>query len=277
MLSCASSKDESVENIPYLSIVIPAYNEEWRLPPYLLEIETYFRHQGRYDQIEIIVADDGSQDRTSTIVESFQQKGFPVHLIRLPANRGKGYAVRTGMLSARGKLCLVADADGATPIHEVAKLEEQINQGAHIAIGSRALYDPTCVLHVRWHRKYLGRIFHLFVRALGVRGLTDTQCGFKLFRHCIAHNLFSALQLHRYGYDVELLFLAQRRGYRVAEVAVNWTDRPGSKVRVLNDGIRMLWDLWTVRRNYLHGLYPSQKTMCLRHEVASLEGKPVVE
>jgi len=249
-----------VDDVPYLSIVIPAYNEARRLPSYLLEIATYFRQQRRQDQIEIVVVDDGSQDETSTVVESFQQKDFPVRLIRLPVNHGKGYAVRTGMLSARGKLRLFVDADGATPISEFAKLEERITQGAEISVGSRALYDPACMLRARWHRKVLGRLFHRLVLCLGISGITDTQCGFKVFGAHAAKDLFSVLRLDGWGFDVELLFVAQQRGYHIAEVAINWTDQAGSKVQVLKDGFRMIREVLRVHKNYRRGLYTPQMT-----------------
>jgi dolichyl-phosphate beta-glucosyltransferase len=260
-----------VVKAPYLSIVIPAYNEAHRLPAYLQEIDTYFRKRNRQDQIEVVVVDDGSQDGTVAVLDCWPRQGFSLRVLRLPSNHGKGYAVRMGMLSARGELCLFADADGATPIAELARLEARIAQGAEVAIGSRALSDPTCVLQVRWHRKFFGRIFHLFVRALGIRGLADTQCGFKLFRHHAVEDIFSVLQLDGYGFDVELLFVAQRRGYRIAEVAINWADCPGSKVRVFKDGIRMLGELWTVRKNHRAGLYTRQTTPPSLNKVASLE------
>ena len=270
--SISFCREVRVAKAPYLSIVIPAYNEAQRLPAYLREIETYFCERNRQEQVEVVVVDDGSQDETSAVIERFRQKSFVIRVLRLPSNHGKGYAVRVGMLSARGELRLFTDADGATPIAELAKLEERIALGAEIAIGSRALNDPTCVLQVRRHRKFFGRIFHLLVRALGIRGLTDTQCGFKLFRHHTVNDLFSVLQIDGYGFDVELLFVAQRRGYRIAEVAINWADRPGSKVQVIKDGIRMISELWTVRRNYLGGLYTPQKTPRPVNEVTSLEG-----
>lgn len=257
---------------PYLSIIIPAYNEAHRLPAYLQEIDRYFRERNRLDHIEVVVVDDGSEDGTLAVLDSLQYQGFSLCVLRLPANQGKGYAVRMGMLSAQGELRLFADADGATPITELAKLEARIAQGAEIAIGSRALNDPTCVLHVQWHRKFFGRLFHLFVRTLGIRGLADTQCGFKLFQHHAVKDLFPLLQLNGYGFDVELLFIAQRRGYRIAEVAINWADRPGSKVRVIKDGIRMLGELWTVRGNYHAGLYARQTTLLSLDKVTSLEG-----
>lgn len=244
-----------------LSIVIPAYNEALRLPAYLEEIEAYFQERGQQNQVEIIVVDDGSQDETSSVVERFHQRNPAIKLLRHVPNRGKGYAVRVGMLNATGKLRLLADADGATPISEVAKLEAGITQGAAIAIGSRALHDPSRVLRVRWYRKFFGRIFHLVIRCLGIRGLTDTQCGFKLFQAYVATDLFSVLQIDGYGFDVELLFVAQKRGYRITEVAVNWVHQPGSKVRVVQDGLRMIGEVWSVRRNYLQGLYAAQNVL----------------
>lgn len=271
-------EEAGMAKAPYLSIVIPAYNEAHRLPAYLQEIEKYFEEQNRQDQIEVVVVDDGSQDGTGVVLDCLPQpKSFTLRVLRLPSNRGKGYAVRTGMLSAKGKLRLFADADGATPIAELSRLEKRIAQGAEIAIGSRALSDPTCVLHTRWYRKFFGRMFHLLVCALGIRGLTDTQCGFKLFCHQTVDDLFSVTQINGYGFDAELLFIAQRRDYRIAEVAINWTDRPGSKVRVIRDGIRMISELWAVRRNYLGGLYTPQKTTCLLNKVRSLEENPVSE
>lgn len=257
-----------MEHVPYLSIVIPAFNEAQRLPSYLREIQTYFRTQGREEQIEVIVVDDGSHDGTSTLVESLRDKDDSIRLIRLPSNHGKGYAVRTGMLSAQGQLCLFADADGATPIRELAKLETRITDGAEIAIGSRALHDPACVLQARWYRKFLGRLFHRLVLGLGIKGIADTQCGFKLFQRHAARDLFSALQLNGYGFDVELLFVAQRRRYHIAEVAVNWADQADSKVHMLKDGLRMIREVWNVRNNYLRGLYTLQKTSVSSQETS---------
>jgi len=165
---------------PHWSIVIPAYNEEKRLPACLQEITTYF--DSRREGYEVIVADDGSQDGTGAAVRSLQDSCAALRLVQLPCNRGKGRAIRTGMLNARGELRLFIDADGATPIQEVEKLERWIADGADIAIGSRALWDDTCIVQTRRHRKFFGRIFSIIVRRLAVRNIADTQCGFKLFR-----------------------------------------------------------------------------------------------
>ena len=217
---------------PRWSVVIPAYNEALRLPAYLSEVVAYF--DGRAEPYEVIVVDDGSADETAARVLEAQAIHQGVTLHRLAENHGKGFAVRAGMRAARGALRLMADADGATPIAEVKRLEAVIQAGADVAVGSRALPDPSVRREVLLHRKLSGEIFNFFARRMGVGDVTDTQCGFKLFRGA------AALQTAGFGFDVELLLLARRRGYRVAEVAINWADQPGSKVEVLRDGPRML-------------------------------------
>ncbi|MFM8551331.1 MAG: dolichyl-phosphate beta-glucosyltransferase [Nitrospiraceae bacterium] len=238
-----------------LSIVIPAYNEAQRILPYVQNITAYLAQRGQ--PYEILVVDDGSQDRTASIVEQFQSHNHAIRLIRLPTNRGKGQAVRTGMQQARGKRRLLADADGATPIQELERLEAAINRGADIAIGSRPLayHDPRYTVQARWHRSVSGNLFNWFVQRLGIPGIRDTQCGFKLFRDSVAQDLFGVACIDGYGFDLELLYIAQRRGYQIAEVPINWADQPGSKVRVLRDGLRMFCELLAVRRNDKAGRY----------------------
>jgi len=230
---------------PSWSVVIPAYNEELRLPTYLGEVIAYF--DGRDEPYEILVVDDGSRDETAARVLDAQAAHASVTLHRLATNHGKGFAVRAGMRAARGELRLMADADGATPIGEVKRLEAAIHAGADVAIGSRALADPSVSRHVRLHRKLSGDIFNFLVRRLGVPGISDTQCGFKLFRSAAAEALFRELRTEGFAFDVELLLLARRRGYRVTEVAINWSDQPGSKVGVLMDGPRMLAQILATR------------------------------
>ena len=219
-------------------MVIPAYNEAQRLPAYLSEVVAYF--DGRGEPYEAIVVDDGSADETAARVLEAQSIHPAVTLHRLAENRGKGFAVRAGMRAARGDLRLMADADGATPIAEVKRLEAMIQAGADLAVGSRALPDPSVRREVQIHRKVSGDIFNFFARCMGVGNVTDTQCGFKLFRGAVAEALFGELETTGFGFDVELLMLARRRRYRVIEVAINWADQPGSKVEVLRDGPRML-------------------------------------
>jgi dolichyl-phosphate beta-glucosyltransferase len=227
-------------------VVIPAYNEAVRLPGYLKDVQAYF--EGRDEPYEVIVVDDGSRDGTAERVREVAagRPGVIVHA--LPRNRGKGHAVRAGMVRAVGSLRLMADADGATPIAEAARLEAAIAAGADLAVGSRVLQDPTVVRQVRPHRVLSGHVFNFLVRRLGVVGVVDTQCGFKLFRGAVAAALFPLLDTDGFGFDVELLLLAQRRGYRIAEVPVNWADQPGSKVGVLRDGPRMLREVLAARR-----------------------------
>jgi dolichyl-phosphate beta-glucosyltransferase len=246
------------QTIP-LSIVIPAYNEAQRILPYLQSIVAYLGQRGQ--PYEILVVDDGSQDDTAAIVERLQSQHQAIRLIRLPTNSGKGHAVRTGMQQAQGTLRLMADADGATPIQEVERLEAAIHNGADLAIGSRPLAyrDARYKVRVRWHRSVSGNLFNWLVQRLGIPGIRDTQCGFKLFRASVAQDLFAVSCINGYGFDLELLYIAQRRGYQIAEVPINWADQPGSKVLVLRDGFRMFCELLAVRRNDAKGLYERQE------------------
>ncbi len=239
-----------------LSVILPAYNEQSRILRYLAEIHRYF--VARRTPIEILVVDDGSSDNTAAVVEKFCRGGTPaVRLIRLNRNQGKGAAVRTGMRHAQGALHLFADADGATPIQEVERLEAAIAGGADLAIGSRALAsrDARYTVQARWHRSVLGNAFNGLVQQLGLSGIADTQCGFKLFRRAVARDLFAVACVDGYGFDLELLYIARQRDYCIAEVPINWMDQPGSKVQVFRDGIRMLHELLTVRQNNAQGRY----------------------
>lgn len=227
------------------SVVIPAYNEERRLPLYLREVVAFF--EGRGEPYEIIVVDDGSSDKTVEVVRDLQAVHERVRLFALPENRGKGYAVSVGMVNARGEFRLFTDADGATPIGELDRLIPALEAGADIAIGSRVLVDPRVSVQARKQRIWAGRAFNWLVARVGLRGIADSQCGFKCFRASAAEDLFRSLRTDGFGFDVELLLLAQRRGYAIAEVPVNWADQPGSKVSVLSDGPRMLWQILSAR------------------------------
>src|SRR5574341_172624 len=241
--------------LPRLSVIVPAYNEADRIGPYLASIGRYMEQRGT--PCEILVVDDGSNDRTGLVVAQVQTDMPVVRLLRLDRNMGKGAAVRRGILEAQGETVLVADADGATAISEVERLEAAIEKGADLAIGSRFLgsHDPRYRVVARWHRSVLGNLFNAIVRRLGISGITDTQCGFKMFRRAAARDLFPLARVNGYGFDLEILYVAQRRGYRISEVPINWTDQPGSKVRVVWDGLCMLGELLRVRRNHAKGLY----------------------
>jgi dolichyl-phosphate beta-glucosyltransferase len=228
---------------PRWSVVIPAYNEAQRLPPYLERVVAYF--EGRDEPYEIVVVDDGSSDGTAELVEA--RRLGAVRVLRLRPNMGKGAAVRTGMLAARGAYRLFADADGATPIEELKRLEPVLVAGADVVIGSRVLVDPSVSVTTQPHRVAAGRVFNWLVARMGLRGVEDSQCGFKGFTASAAGRLFDALSTHGFGFDVELLLLARAMGLQVVEVAVNWTDQAGSKVGVLRHGPGMLWQILIAR------------------------------
>ena len=240
---------------PELSVISPAYNEAGRILPYLRQIAEYFDAQHR--SYEVLVVDDGSVDETAAVVEGFARIAPSVRLHRFTTCQGKGAAVRYGMQSTAGYLQLFADADGATPISEIARLEKALADGADMAIGSRALAArmPGFTVHARAYRSVLGMLFNAAVHQCGIRGISDTQCGFKLFRRVIAQELFGYASIDGFGFDLELLYMAQQRGYRIAEIPVNWSDQPGSKVRILRDGFAMIQELAVIRRNDRRGRY----------------------
>jgi dolichyl-phosphate beta-glucosyltransferase len=242
-----------VDQLPEISVVIPAYNEAARLPVYLESVVTYLdRTHGSY---EIVVVDDGSADDTSGVVRRLSKGNSRVRLFRLPENRGKGFAVKTGMLAATGKLRLFADADGATPIEEVERLKSRIAGGVDVAVASRAREDGDCAVNAKLHRKIVGGAFNVIVQTLTVRGIRDTQCGFKLFTAEAAAKAFQLQKIHGFGFDVEVLFINAKYGFRIAEVPVNWSDVGGSKVRLVRDSVRMFRDVLTVRYNDLTSKY----------------------
>lgn len=221
-----------------LSVVVPAYNEEARLPSTLEAIRAHL--SGR--RYEIIVVDDGSSDRTAEVAGE-----FGCRVVRHPRNLGKGAAVRTGVLASRGDLVLVTDADLAAPVTELPKLEAALERGADVVIGSREAPGAR-VRRASLKRKLAGKLFNLLVRLLTGLPYRDTQCGFKLFRGEVARALFSRAACGGYCFDVEVLLLAREMGFRVEEVGVSWTDVPGSKVRLLRDGWMMFRELVEVRK-----------------------------
>ncbi|HET9795778.1 MAG TPA: dolichyl-phosphate beta-glucosyltransferase [Thermoanaerobaculia bacterium] len=227
-----------------VSLVVPAFNEERRLPATLARIGEYLRGAGE-SQWEIVVVDDGSSDRTAEAARAAAPAaGAPVEVVVLPRNRGKGAAIREGVARTRGERVLVSDADLSTPIEEWRRLRDA---GAPVAIGSRALDEATVRRRQAWYRRALGKLFNRVVRALSVPGIRDTQCGFKLFDGDVARELFAAARIDRFAWDVEILALARARGLRIAEVPVLWFNSPESKVSVVRDLIPTMRDLIRIR------------------------------
>jgi len=260
---------------PLLSIVIPAFNEEIRLPSTLSSIGSYLAAKGL--DAEIIVVDDGSTDGTVRIVEQARQGGLGrarvegpatpttegvrfdperIRLVRNPENRGKGYSIRHGMFEARGTWVLFTDADLSTPIEDFERLHDSAREGDHdIVIGSRALPESRIELYQPLYRVLMGQTFNRIVRWIAGLPFRDTQCGFKLMGRERVRPLFERMVVDRFAFDVELLFLARHAGLSIAEVPVTWRNSPVSKVGLLRDPLNMLSDTWRIRRRFQRGDY----------------------
>jgi len=228
-----------------LSIVIPAYNEARRLPATLERILDYY--QGRDELLEILVSDDGSTDDTARVVQDFARRHPVVQLLAHDRNRGKGAVVRDGMLAARGDVVLFSDADLATPIEEIEKFWAHLEAGAQVVIASRALPGAEVVKYQPWYRKASGPILRLLLHFFGIAGIRDTQCGFKAFRREVVEPVFSRQTIEDFGFDLEILYLAHRLGYRIVEVPVRWVDNEDSRVRFFRDSLRILRDMVLIR------------------------------
>jgi len=246
---------------PDLSVVIPVFNEEKRIPSTLKDCLATLR--ARKAPSEVLVVDDGSKDSTLTAVRTLGRlaKGkVALRVLRHGVNRGKGAAVRTGALAAKGRVVLYMDADNSTRLSEYDRFRPALAAGAQVVVGSRALDRSTIQVHQPIHREAMGRIFNLMVQVAAVPGVWDTQCGFKAFTREAAVVCFPLQTIDRFGFDPEVLFIARRKGFRIQEVSVRWYDSPQSKVSVFRDSTRMFLDLWRIRRNAWKGLYgPSGK------------------
>jgi glycosyltransferase involved in cell wall biosynthesis len=236
---------------PFLSIVVPAYNEERRLPQTLPRIVEFVEAQ-EYPS-EVIVVDDGSTDTTASVVEGIAAEAPSVKLIK-NEHRGKGSAVKTGAMAAQGDHIFLCDADLSMPIEEVANFLPPALEDYDVAIGSREVegarrYDEPGLRHL------MGRVFNTLVRLLAVRGFQDTQAGFKCFSREAAREVFPYQTMDGWGFDVEILFIAQKRGYRIVEVPINWYYMTNSRVSPVGDSIRMFREILQVRMNDWRGLY----------------------
>jgi glycosyltransferase involved in cell wall biosynthesis len=247
------------DNPPKLSIIIPAFNEENRLPRALTGIRDYFTRRGEnFAEVEIVVVDDGSTDGTARVAEEWARQMASVRFVSNGRNCGKGTSVRHGMLEARGKIALFTDADLSSPIEELEKLLAALAAGNEVAIGSRALDRTLIAVRQSRFRELAGIIFNGFVRLFTGLSFQDTQCGFKAFVREPSRILFEQQRIERFGFDPEILFLAKRHGLRCAEVPVRWAHDPATKVHVLRDSLRMFGDLLFIRWNWLLRRYPKR-------------------
>ena len=246
--------------IPRVSIVVPAYNEAARIERSLEELVAYL---DAYSGAELLLVDDGSDDATSVVAERYLSGHcrFGWRLLRLPANRGKGCAVRRGLLAARAPIAVFTDADLSTPVSELPKLVDLIAGGScDLAFGSRALDRQLIETRQPIYRDYAGRLFNLVLRSLTALPFYDTQCGFKAFRMAACRSILESAMVDGFGFDVELLFVAHRSGLRLQEVPVRWHHEEGSHVRMLRDGPLVLADIIKVRRLMSAGHYRDAMT-----------------
>lgn len=236
---------------PAVSIVIPAFDEAHRIVASLVDIDAFLRaHSPGW---EVWVVDDGSGDDTAALAERFAADHPGFHVLRV-RHGGKGAALRAGVEASRGAYLLICDADLAVPIQQASRLLPETLGEFDLAIGSREA-PGAARIGEPWSRHWMGRVFNAWVRLVAVRGISDTQCGFKCFRAHVARELFALQRLGGWAFDVELLFLARQRGYVVREVGVEWHYREGSKVSPLRDARAMFWDVLRVRWNQLRGRY----------------------
>jgi dolichyl-phosphate beta-glucosyltransferase len=247
----AQSSGQPAGERPFLSIVIPALNEATRLPGSLDKIDAFLKTQPY--QAEVVVVENGSTDDTVAVVQRYAQTHPYVRLFA-GEPRGKGRAVKRGMLEACGDYRFICDADLSMPIEEITKfLPPQVN-GYQVAIGSREA-KGAIRYHEPAHRHIMGRINNFLVKLIAVRGFEDTQCGFKMFGRQAAEDLFQVQRINGIGFDVELLFIAQRRGYRIAEVPINWYYNSDTRMRLFQDSLGIIREMIEIRRNWRAGLY----------------------
>ncbi len=250
---------------PELSIIIPAYNEERRLPQTFARIREFLATSfaaapGNGEvKAEIIVVDDGSTDSTARVVEDWRARLPGLRVVSNPGNRGKGYSVRHGMLEACGRVALFTDADLSAPIEEADKLISALAD-ADVAIGSRALDRSLIAVHQSALRERAGMVFNFLVRLFTGVPFLDTQCGFKAFLREPARIIFEQQRIEGFGFDPEILFLARRHGLRAVEVPVRWAHNPATKVYIWRDSLWMFFDLLAIRWNCLLGRYPKSRS-----------------
>jgi glycosyltransferase involved in cell wall biosynthesis len=245
------------DNTPIeLSIIIPSYNEELRLPLSLDRIAAYVAASRR--STEVLVVDDGSKDKTADVAASYVDRIPNLRVLKNGENRGKGYSVRHGMLEAKGQVVLFSDADLSAPIDEADKLLTAMGQ-YDVAIGSRAMDRSLIKVHESAFREFAGIVFNKIVRIVLRLPFVDTQCGFKAFRRERCRIIFAQQRIERFGFDPELLYLARHHGLKSVEIPVRWSHSPATKINMMRDSIQMFVDVFTIRWNAVRGCYPRQK------------------
>lgn len=241
----------NAESRPFLSIVIPAHDEEHRLPPSLAKIDEFLKTQSY--KAEVIIVENGSRDRTLEVAQFFAQSHHYVHAIQVEA-RGKGLAVKAGMLAATGDYRFICDADLSMPIEEITKFLPPHSDGFDISIGTREGPNAYRVNEPEY-RHLIGRINNWIIKLTILRGFEDTQCGFKMFNRAAAEDLFNVQRMTGIGFDIELLFIARKRGYKICEVPITWYFGSDSRVKLVDDSLHLLREIWEIRRNWRKGLY----------------------
>jgi glycosyltransferase involved in cell wall biosynthesis len=246
-------RQENQMAYPRLSIVIPAYNECLRIEGTLERVMWCIR-KCEWDA-EVLVVDDGSTDGTTDIVQRWMQKHDRLHLVKNPGNRGKGYSVRNGLLQAAGEIVMFTDADLSAPMEEASLLMDAIDAGADVAIGSRWLDKQRQTIHQPLYRRFFGRCFNWLTRRVMGLPFKDTQCGFKAFKRDAAQVIFRLQTIERWGFDPEILFIARKLRYKIAEVPVTWGHDERSRMSYLKDGMKMLEEMAEIRGNSVRGRY----------------------
>lgn len=240
---------------PLVSIIIPAYNEEKIISKSLSTINKFVASKSYAS--EIIVVDDGSTDKTASVVRQIAKRSNKIKLISHSKNQGKGAAIRTGMLVAKGKFRIFSDADLSMPFWQIDKLLAEAT-AADIVIGSRAICSSNVIIHPKYHRVIISRIFNLVAQMLVLYGIKDTQCGFKLFSERAAKKIFSLQRVNGFGFDIETLYIARKLGFSIKEIPIEWIPNTNSTVRIIRDSLRIIAELLSIRLNDILGRY-SQK------------------
>lgn len=239
---------------PFLSIVIPAYNEEKRLATTLQAVQNFLSKQ-KYKS-EVIVVDDGSRDQTSATTQKYKGQIPTLKILKHKVNLGKGAAVKSGVLNSSGEYVLFADADNSTPIEELDKLlPYATKENYDLVIGSRYTKESDVQIRQPWYRRFLGRTGNLVIQIFLLPGINDTQCGFKLLKGDVARELFPKLTINRFGFDMELLYLAKKKKQKIKVVPVSWLNSAQSRVRPVRDGLKTLGELIKIQLNNLRGVY----------------------